>query len=1098
MKTRKNQRTRRNPARRGPSPEGASGCSRRDFLRLSAMLGGSAALLGGSPTAARAIAEALAGRRTFFETLPENQINTVCLQCNTGCAIKVKLQDGVAAKIDGNPYSPWTQWPHAAYATPVKDLAKVEGAICPKGQAGLQTAYDPYRIMSVLKRKPGTRRGGGEWVTIPFAQAIDEVVSGGDLFGEGRVEGFKDVYALRDPKLAKAMGEEVQKILDEKDKEKKKALVEQFKVTFKDHLDKLIDPEHPDLGPKNNQFAFVWGRMKNGREDLAKRFVRDGFGSTNANGHTTVCQGSLYFTGKAMSEQFDPAKGKFGGGDKFYWQGDIGNSEFVIFVGANVFEANYGPPHRTPKITERVVRGELKYAVLDPRCSKVASKAWRWVPVQPGSDAAFAAGMIRWMVDNQKLNAAFLSNANKAAAVAAKEAAWTNASWLVKVKDGKPGAFVRASELGLADKKVKKDKDGKEEVSFVVKGGAKHAFDPLVALVGGKPVAFDPNDEKAPAVQGDLLVATTIAGLELKSGLELIAEAAQAKPIADWAQLAGVAEKDIVELAREFTSHGTKAVADIHRGPSQHTNGFYNNLSWYTLNCLIGNPDHKGGMIKLSTYDRMGGKPGQPFPLGKLVDAKAAPFGIDLIRTNTPYEKSTIFAGYPSRRPWFPLATDVYQEDVPSAADAYPYPVKILFTYMSAMAYSLPAAHTVIATLADPKKIPLLITSDLMVGETSTYADYVFPDVSFLERWEFHGSHPSVPWKVENVRQPAIAIPGWPTAKVFGEEVPLGFEAVVLAIAEKLSLPGFGPNGFGAGKPYTRPEHLYLKQVANIALGEKEDGSDAVPDADAEELRIFAEARRHLPKSVFDLEKWRAAVGDAAWKKVVYVLNRGGRWQDFAKAYPGELVANKYGKLLNVYQEKTATSINTMTGKPYVGHATYLPAALSSKGEPIVDEGYDLRLITYKEITMAKARTIANPWLTAVLPEGALVMNKVDADRLDLRNGDRVKVTSASNPEGVWDVKGGAPVPIVGKLKVVQGIRPGVVAFPLGYGHWASGARDVVIDGERVKGDPRRAAGFHGNAAMRVDPVLKNVTLSDLAGGSAVFYDTSVKVVRAG
>jgi hypothetical protein len=55
----------------------------------------------------------------------------------------------------------------------------------------------------------------------------------------------------------------------------------------------------------------------------------------------------------------------------------------------------------------------------------------------------------------------------------------------------------------------------------------------------------------------------------------------------------------------------------------------------------------------------------------------------------------------------------------------------------------------------------------------------------------------------------------------------------------------------------------------------------------------------------------------------------------------------------------------------------------------------------------------------------------------------------------------------------------------------------VTIDGQRVKGDPRRAAPLHGNAAMRVDPVLKNVTLTDLAGGSAVFYDTKVKVVRA-
>ncbi|MGC8780908.1 MAG: molybdopterin-dependent oxidoreductase [Anaerolineae bacterium] len=1073
--------------------------SRRAFLKATAVAGGACALLGQLP-AMEAINQALAaGAEGFFEVQPENQIYSVCLQCNTGCGIKVKLLDGVAAKIDGNPYSPWTMWPHIPYNTPVKDVATVEGGLCPKGQAGLQTAYDPYRIVSVLKRKPGTPRGGGQWVTIPFEQAIDEIVNGGDLFGEGKVEGFKDVYALRDPAVAKAMADAVKQILDEKDKDKKKALVEQFKTTFKDHLAALIDPDHPDLGPKNNQFLFLWGRMKNGREDLAKRFTQAGFGSVNANGHTTICQGSLYFTGKAMSEQFDVTTGKFGGGAKFYWQSDTGNSEFVIYVGANMFEANYGPPQRVAKMTQKLVDGSMKYAVLDPRLSKAAAKAWRWVPVKPGTDAAFAAGMIRWIIDNKRFNAGFLANANKAAAVAAKEASWTNATWLVKIKDGQPGAFVRASELGLVTKGTEKDKDGKDVVVYTAPDGTKWTFDPPVALVAGKPTPFHPNDEKAAPVQGDLLVDTTINGIALKSGLQVIYEAAAAKTIAEWAGIAGVRERDIVDLAVEFTSHGTRAVADIHRGPSQHTNGFYNNLSWYTLNCLIGNPDHVGGMVKLTTYDRMGAKKGQPFDLGKLTNGKAVTFGVDLLRTNTPYEKSTLFAGYPAKRPWFPLATDVYQEDIPSAGDAYPYPLKILFLYMNGMAYSLPAAHTVIEILADPKKIPLIIASDIIVGETSTYADYIFPDLSYLERWEFHGSHPSVVWKVENVRQPVIAIPGWPTVKVFGEEIPMSFEAVMLALAEKLNLPGFGPDGFGKGMPYTRPEHLYLKQVANIAFGEKEDGSDAVPEADDEELRIFLAARRHLPKSVFDPDKWKAAVGndEKLWRRVVYVLNRGGRYQDFAKGYAGELVANKYGQLLDIYQEKTATTINSMTGKPYIGYATYIPAGLSSTGEPIQDEGYDLNLITYKEITMTKSRTITNYWLTSVLPEGFVLMNQADADRLGLKPGDRVRLVSASNPQGEWDVKGGRPaVPMIGRVKIVQGIRPGVVAFPLGFGHWANGARDITIDGKVIKGDPRRATPLHGNAAMRVDPVLKNVTLSDLAGGSAVFYDTKVKVVK--
>ena len=132
------------------------------------------------------------------------------------------------------------------------------------------------------------------------------------------------------------MAGDVSKILAEKDKDKKKALVDKFKTDYADKLDLMIDPDHPDMGPKNNQMAFVWGRLKAGRGDLIPRFTKDAFGSTNAHGHTTVCQGSLYFAGKAMSEQF--VEGKFTGGKKFFWQADQ-EPRVHDLVGVNPFEA---------------------------------------------------------------------------------------------------------------------------------------------------------------------------------------------------------------------------------------------------------------------------------------------------------------------------------------------------------------------------------------------------------------------------------------------------------------------------------------------------------------------------------------------------------------------------------------------------------------------------------------------------------------------------------------------------------------------------------------------------------------------------------------
>ncbi len=1075
--------------------------TRRDFLKISAFLGGAAAFAGTLNVAWDMMtntAEA-AGESGYALANPANIIYSACQQCNTNCGIKVKLVNGVISKIDGNPFNPFTLNPHLPYKTLMQQAATIDGGVCPKAHTAIQTTYDPYRIVKVLKR--AGKRGENKWQTIEFDKAITEIVQGGKLFAnvpgeENRVvTGLKELYALRDPKIAKAMADALPPILAEKDKDKKKQLVEEFKKKFANDLDKLIDPDHPDLGPKNNQLNFSWGRLKGGRSDFINRFTRDAFGSTNTHGHTTVCQGSLYFSGKAMSEQF--AAGSFTGGEKFYWQADTENAEFVVFVGASPFEGNYGPSNRVPRITNRLAEGKLRYAVIDPRLSKLAAKAWKWMPNKPGTEGALGLALIRYLIENKKYDEKFLRNANKAAAAANKESSWCNATWLVKLDDkGAPTVFLRGAEAGLATKETIKDKDGKDVAVWKV-SDKQFAFDPLVALVDGKPVALDPNDDKT-AVVGDLVADATIKDFKVKSSFVILTESANAKKFEEWAEIAGVNARDLEEIARELTLHGKKAVCDIHRGVSQHTNGFYNVLAWNTVNLLLGNFDWKGGFVRVSTYDVGGGKADGPFNLSKLTPNKHNPFGLSIIRHDAKYDESTLFAGYPAKRNWYPLASDIYQELIPSMGDAYPYQIKALFLYMGSPVYALPAGNTNIDILADPNKIPLFITNDIVVGETSMYADYIFPDLSNLERWEFTGSHPSMTVKVQPVRQPTIA-PLIETVKVYGREMPISLEAMILALAEKLNLPNFGPNGFGEGKPLTHMNDLYVRMIANLAFGEKNDGSDGVPDADADEIKLFLDARKHLPKTVFDPDAWKAIVGDKLWAKFVYVLNRGGRFQDYAKIYDSDKVANKYGKLINLYQEKTAKLKHAMTGKPILGYPTFIPPGMDVTQNPLPDEGqgFDLSLITYREIFQTKSRTATNYWLLSLLPENFILMNAADAAKRGMKTGDRVRVVSATNPNGEWDLKNGQKVPIVGKLKVVQGIRPGVVSFPLGFGHFAYGGVDVTIDGQIVKGDARRTRGVHANAAMRVDPYLKNTTLVDSFGGSAVFYDTKVKVVKA-
>ena len=411
---------------------------RRYFLKCSAFLGGSLAashfLVRYVEAAAGANVDwaALAVGDAYSQYLPENQIYSVCQQCNTQCGIKVKFVDGVVAKIDGNPYSPWTMTPRSPTRPPSARRPPSRVPSAPRVRPASRPSMTPTGSSRCLNGPASGAKTSGR--PSPSTRPSARSSTAATCSAKGKVEGLKDICVLRDPKIAKELAEDAAQVAD------KKMDLAAFKAKHAANLKYLIDPDHPDLGPKNNQFVFNSGRLKAGRDDLLKRFVNGALGTENKHGHTTVCQGSLYFTCKAMSDQF--VEGKFGDGSKFYWQGDTGNAEFILFVGANPYEANYGPPLRCGRSPTASSMTAMKIAVVDPRCSKTAARAWKWLPVRPNGVAAVGMGMMHWIIENQRYDARYLANANKAAAKADNEPTWTQAAWLVKINAGRhPGAL---------------------------------------------------------------------------------------------------------------------------------------------------------------------------------------------------------------------------------------------------------------------------------------------------------------------------------------------------------------------------------------------------------------------------------------------------------------------------------------------------------------------------------------------------------------------------------------------------------------------------------------------------------------------------------
>lgn len=1030
---------------------------RRDVLKAG-LLTGTGALLGNAGFLLQARARNRQSGAPGQYPLADdgNIIYGMCLQCHTECTLKVKIEDGLVSKIDGNAYSPGCLQPQLDYATKPDQAARVDGSICPKGQAGIQTLYDPYRLRRVLKR--AGPRGSGRWKSIPFDQAVKEIVEGGKIFsdsGESRdVAGFRDVFVLRDAELAKTLAADVAAVragsMD----------VPSFRQRHQNHLDVLIDPNHPDLGPKNNQFVFMAGRIEHGRNEFTKRWVHGAMGSINWFAHTTICEQAHHIAFKYATAKWTGTGWKTG---KDHMKPDFEGAEFVIFWGTGYAEANFGPPPMTPQITQAATDGRLRYAVVDPRLSKSAAHGW-WVPIQPGGDLALALGMIRWIIANERFDAQFLRNANRAAANAHNEKSWSNASWLV---DDKTGKFLRADQLGI---------------------GKANEF---VVLQNGEPVAVDPYSDGQPIV-GDLNVKTHLQGIALTSAFRVLSDSAMAHDLNEYAEQSGISQAEIVRLAREFTSHGKKAAIDFYRGPIKFTYGYYAGQAIIALNTLIGNIDWRGGLVAGGgKYDAMKGV----FDLGALHNGALKAFGIKTTREGSgQYETSTLFRrdGYPAPRPWFPLTGDVYQEIVPAAAAGYPYPIKILWLHMGTVALSAPAGHLQIDMLKDPEKVPLFIADDIVIGETSMYADYIFPDLMYLERWAFEGFSPAIKVKAWKLRQPAAA-PIPEVVTVEGEKMPVSMESAMIAVARRLGAPGYGPDGFAPGLAFKRPEDYYLKMAANVA----HDGQ-ALPAAGADELDTFRRARRHLPTAVFDESKWRAAVGEAHWPTTVYLLNRGGRFEPWDKAYKGDHVAHALAGLMNLYAEPVAVTRNAVSRERFSGVPT-LESMRNIDGTAVsFPKDYELKLFTYKEIFGGQSRTVGNyAGQQALMPENFVYINRQDARRLELVDGDMVRVATPGFA-GEFEVAPNVKQRVAGLIKAIEGVRPGTVAISWHYGHWAYGANDVEVDGVTVKGDPTRRRGLVPNPAMSVDAHLKDVALTDPIAGDSAYGGTFVKLVKIG
>ncbi len=157
---------------------------RRTFLQLSGITAATA-LLAGCKSANEKLIPYLIPPDEGVTPGIANYYASSCRSCQAGCGILVRVSEGRAKKIEGNPLHPVNK-----------------GKLCARGQAALQELYHPDRVRQPLKRSGP--RGSEEFTRISWEEALTLLV--GQLKNLQR-EKTTDRLSFMTPQLAGTLSE---------------------------------------------------------------------------------------------------------------------------------------------------------------------------------------------------------------------------------------------------------------------------------------------------------------------------------------------------------------------------------------------------------------------------------------------------------------------------------------------------------------------------------------------------------------------------------------------------------------------------------------------------------------------------------------------------------------------------------------------------------------------------------------------------------------------------------------------------------------------------------------------------------------------------
>ena len=341
---------------------------------------------------------------------------------------------------------------------------------------------------------------------------------------------------------------------------------------------------------------------------------------------------------------------------------------------------------------------------------------------------------------------------------------------------------------------------------------------------------------------------------------------------------------------------------------------------------------------------------------------------------------------------------------------------KVLFLYQSNPVASAAKSEEVRQALS---KVPLVVSFSPFFDESARYANLILPDHTYLERWE------------DGLAPAAVAFPVWgvvqPVTRPLHDTRATG--DVILDLGARLG------GEVNAWSRWSSVEEIVRER--GVALAGARRGSPFVEAFHRNELRELEGRGWWLPHRQSAEEYWTTILESGGWFDPIYDYHdRSGVSQ------------HRDGRVW-IFPAEARRRLRDSPERLVEG---FLPIAVETPPGEVALEGFPLRLVPFRVLTLASGGTALMPWLLERL--GVLTghawetwaeINPETARELGLQSGQRVRVESS---EGAFDAT----------LRLFAGAQPGVVNVPYGLHTrvegWGEprGANPLVAVGQHVDG----------------------------------------------